>query len=42
MWDPDISVAVITSVGVPVEEALSEIGINARRSVINLECGGEE
>ena len=32
----------ITYVGVPLEEALSYIGINARRAEIHLECDGEE
>ena len=36
-WYPDISVSVVVSVGVPVEEALLEIGMNSRRAVINLE-----
>ena len=40
-WDPDRSVAVITSVGVPVEEVLSDIGSNSRRAVIHLEFDGE-
>ena len=35
-WDPYILVAVITDVGVPVEEELSDIGINVRRAVIHL------
>ena len=29
VWDPDISVAVITAVGIPVEEVLLCIGMNA-------------
>ena len=33
-WDTDRLVAVIAAVGVPVEEALSDIGMNARRAVI--------
>ena len=37
-WDPDRSVVVVTSAGVPVEEEFLYIGINARISVINLEC----
>ena len=40
-WDPDILVAVITEVGVPADEALSDIGMDDRRSVINLEYDGE-
>ena len=35
---PDISVTVVTAIGVPVEEALSDIGMNYRRSVIHLYC----
>ena len=35
-WDPDISVAVVTAVGVPVEEELLDIGMNSERSVIHL------
>ena len=38
---PDRLLSVITAVGVPVEEALSDIGMNARRAVIRLECDGE-
>ena len=41
-WDIDISVAVVIAVGVTVEESLAYIGINARRSVIHLECDCEE
>ena len=41
-WDPDRSVAVVTAVGVPVEELLSDIVMNARIAVINLECDCEE
>ena len=41
-WDTDRSVEVVTAVGVPVEEALSDIGMNARRAVIHLECDFEE
>ena len=37
-WDPDRSMAVITAMGVLVEEVFSDIGMNSRRSVINLEC----
>ena len=32
----------ITAVGVPLGKALSYIGINSRRVLINLECKGEE
>ena len=38
--DTDILVAVITAVGVTVKEALSYIGMNARRAVMHLECDG--
>ena len=41
-WDPYISVSVVTSMSVPVEEALSYIGMISKRSVINLECDFEE
>ena len=30
-WGSSISVAVVTAVGVPIEEAFSDIGMNARR-----------
>ena len=40
-WEPEISVAVITTVGVPVEEALDDIGMKAINVVINMECDGE-
>ena len=30
-WDPDISVVVVTAVGVPVEEFLLDIGMNTSR-----------
>ena len=36
-WDPDRSVSVIKAVGIPVDEALLEIGMNSRRAVIHLE-----
>ena len=35
-WYPEISVDVITMVGVTVKEALSDIRINARIAVIHL------
>ena len=41
-WDTYILVAVIMSMGVPVEEVLLYIVMNAKRSVTNLECDGEE
>ena len=40
-WEPEISVAVITTVGVPVEEALDDIGMKSINVVINMECDGE-
>ena len=33
-WDPEISVAVINTVGVPVEKSLGDTGINSRKVVI--------
>ena len=42
LWDPDKSVEVVTAVGVPLEEAFTNIGINAWREVINLEYDYEE
>ena len=42
VWYPDISVAVVTVVGVSTEEALADIGMNSRRAVIHLEYGCEE
>ena len=41
-WDPDISVALVTVMGVTLEEVLSDIGMNVRRSVIHLEFDCEE
>ena len=41
-WDLDISVAVVTTLGVPVGEALSDIIINFKRAVIHLECDCEK
>ena len=40
-WDPEISVAVITTVGIPVEEDLSDIGMKTINVVIHMECYGE-
>ena len=40
-WDPEISVAVINTVVVPVEEALADIGMKSRNVVINMECDDE-
>ena len=36
-WDTEISVAVIATVGLPVEEYLADIGINFRKVVIIME-----
>ena len=41
-WDTYILVAVIMAMGVPVEEVLLDILMNAKIAVINLECDGEE
>ena len=41
-WDLERLVAVLTTVSVPVEEALSGIDMNARRVLIHLECNSEE
>ena len=41
-WDPGISVAVVTAMGVPVEEALSGILMNDSKVVIHLECDGKK
>ena len=41
-WDPEISVSVITTVGVPVEEDLADIGMKSRNVVIHMVCDGEE
>ena len=41
-WYPDRSLAVVTDVGVPVEEDLSNIIINTRRELVNLEYDCEE
>ena len=40
-WEPYGSLAVVTAVGVPVEEFLSNIVMNNKREVINLECDCE-
>ena len=40
-WDPERSVPVIAMVGIPVEEALADIGMKTRILVIHMECGGE-
>ena len=39
--EPEISVAVITTVWIPVEEALADIEIKTINVVINMECDGE-
>ena len=40
-WYPEILVAVINSVGVPVEDYLDDIGIYSRKLVIRMDCDGE-
>ena len=40
-WDPERLFAVITTVGVPVEEAFHDIGMKYIKVVIHLECGGK-
>ena len=40
-WYPEISVAVTTMLGVPVEEALGIIEMNSRNVVIHMNCNGE-
>ena len=42
MWVPDISVEVVKAVCAPMEEVLSDIGVNSKREVINLECDYDE
>ena len=37
-WDPEILVYVITTEGVPVEEALADIGMNSIVVMIRLDC----
>ena len=37
-WDPEISIAVATEVGVTVEEDLLDIVISYRKVMINIEC----
>ena len=39
---PEISVAVITTVGVPVKEALEDIFMNSIKVVFHMECFCEE
>ena len=39
-WDLEISIAVITKVGIPVEEALDYIEVKTRNGVIIMECDG--
>ena len=35
-WDPEISVAIITTVGIPVKEALADIVMKTRNVVIHM------
>ena len=39
-WDPERSVAVITMVGIPVDEVLHDIGTKSRNVVIHIDCDG--
>ena len=41
-WDTDRYLEVVMAIGVPMEEDFSDIGMNARRAVIHLECDCEE
>ena len=41
-WDPKKLVHVITTVGVPAEEAFLDIGMNPKRAAIHLERDCEE
>ena len=40
-WDPERSASIISTVGIPVEEALADIGIKIINVVIHMECDGE-
>ena len=40
-WDPERLVEFIYTVGVPVEEALSDIGTNVMNVAIHMECGDQ-
>ena len=40
-WDPEISVYVITMVGVPAKKDLADIGMKSRNVVIYMEWDGE-
>ena len=40
-WDPERLVTVVTTVGVLVEEALADIGMNSRKVVVRMERYGE-
>ena len=41
-WDPEISVSVITMLGVPAKKDLSDIGMKSRNVVIHMEWDVEE
>ena len=41
LWDPEISVAVITTAGIPLEDSLAGIGMKTRNLVIHMEFDGE-
>ena len=37
-WSPELSITMITSVGVPVEEALENNRMNATKVVVHMVC----
>ena len=40
-WDLEISVSMIQTIGIPVEEALDDIGMKIINVVIHLDCDSE-
>ena len=40
-WDPEISLAVIITLGIPAEEDLADIGTKTRNVVIHMDCDGD-
>ena len=38
-WYTEIFLAVTTTVGVPVGEALTDVGMNSRKVLMHMECG---
>ena len=36
-WDPELLVAMFTAVGLPLEEALADVGTNSRRVMFRLD-----